>query len=151
MQNKLIKIDIGCGENKHNGCIGIDIDRESNADIIASALELPLNDASVDEVYSSHLVEHFLPEDAQKFFDEVYRVLRPEGVANIKIDREWSEKRLFTKDNTHKYRYTAKEIKTMVKKFSKSKIKSKLFFLGFREHIKNFSFPNRKIFVWLKK
>ena len=60
---KLIKLDIGCGKNKKEGFVGVDIDPNSKADIIASALDLPLKDNSVDEIQSLHLVEHFFPED----------------------------------------------------------------------------------------
>jgi len=58
MENKkLIKLDIGCGKHKREGCIGIDIDPTSDADIIASALNLPFNNESVDEINCSHLNE----------------------------------------------------------------------------------------------
>ncbi len=151
MPDKKIKLDIGCGRNKIAGFVGVDIDPESNADVVASALDLPFEDESVDEIFSAHLVEHFNPSEAQKFFDEIYRVLKKGGKAYLKIDREWSRGRLLKKSSAHKHRYTSEEIKQMVKKFSKSKIKSGIFFLGIRNHFKNHSFPKRKIFVWLEK
>jgi len=117
-ENKKVKIDIGCGKNKKEGFIGIDIDPNSDADIIASALDLPFEESSVDEINCSHLVEHFWPEEAQKFFDEIYRVLKKGGIANLKIDRDWSERRLLRKDPEHKKRYSVEEIKEMVKKFN---------------------------------
>jgi len=143
-KKELIKIDIGCGKNKKLGYIGIDIDPNSKADIIASALNLPLENDSVDEVVSFHLVEHFLPNEAQQFFDEIYRILKPMGVANIKIDKDWSVKRLFAKDPTHKYRYKAKEIKKMIKKFSFGEARDKIYFFRIYK-------PRRKIFVKLIK
>jgi len=143
-RNKLIKLDIGCGKNKKRGYIGIDIDPKSDADIISSALNLPFDNESVDEIYSSHLVEHLLPEEAKKFFNEIYRVLRKGGKAFLKIDRDWSERRLFKKDYTHKYRYSVKEIKKLVEKFRVAKVKNKIYFF-------NFYTPRNKIFVWLKK
>ena len=124
---------------------------QSDADVVASALDLPFSDEGVDEIYSAHLVEHFTPEEAQKFFDEVYRVLKKSGRAEIKIDREWSRKRLLKKDKTHKHRYNDDEIKKMVGKFSKADAKSKPYFLGFRYHVKNLSLPHNKIFVHLIK
>ena len=65
-KGKKIRIDIGRGKNKKEGFIGIDIDPKSDADIIASALNLPFDDLSVDEINSSHLVEHFYPDETQK-------------------------------------------------------------------------------------
>ena len=143
-KNKLIKLDIGCGENKKEGFVGIDIDPHSNADIISSALKLPFSNESVDEIHSSHLVEHFSPKEAQKFFDEIYRVLKRGGSANIKVDKNWTKKRLLAKDLTHKYRYKAREIRKMVKNFSHKEIKDRIYFFRFNR-------PRRKIFVSLLK
>lgn len=138
-----LKLDIGCGKNKKPGFIGIDIDEESHADIICSALELPFQDLSVSEISCSHLVEHFNQEEARKFFDEIYRVLKGGGRAWLKIDRDWSESRLLRKDPEHKKRYSAKEIKEMVKTFAFSKVERKTYRYGW--HIRN------KIFVELRK
>jgi len=142
-ENKKVKIDIGCGKNKKEGFIGIDIDPNSDADIIASALDLPFEESSVDEINCSHLVEHFWPEEAQKFFDEIYRVLKKGGIANLKIDRDWSERRLLRKDPEHKKRYSVEEIKEMVKKFNFSKVERKIY--RFSQHVR------QKIFVELRK
>ena len=144
MSDQKIKLDIGCGENKKPGFIGIDIDPSSGADIIAPALSLPFTDETVDEVYSSHLVEHFYPEEAQKFFNEIYRVLKKGGIVNLKIDRDWTIKRLLTKDLSHKYRYNTREIKEMVEKFSQKKVEDRIYFFSWNK-------PRRKIFVKLVK
>jgi len=138
-----LKLDIGCGKNKKPGFIGIDIDENSDADIICSALNLPFEDSTVSEINCSHLVEHLYPDETQKFFNEIYRVLKDEGVAKVKIDREWSEKRLFKKNPDHKKRYSEKEIKENVKKFMFSKVENKIY--RFSWHIR------QKIFVELRK
>lgn len=144
MTDKKIKIDIGCGNNKMEGFTGIDLDEKTNPDIVASALDLPFADNSVDEVYSAHLVEHFNPQEAQQFFNEVYRVLKKSCRAAMKIDKDWSEKRLMKKDPTHKYRYKEKEILEMLNKFSEKKVKDKIYFFKIYQ-------PRRKIFVELIK
>jgi len=130
MSDQKIKLDIGCGENKKPGFIGIDIDKNSDADIICSALELPFEDSAVSEIHCSHLVEHFTPDEAQKFFNEIYRVLKIEGTAWLKIDRDWTKRRLLRKDPTHKYRYNPEEIKEMVKKFRVKKVARKIYRYG---------------------
>lgn len=140
----LIKLDIGCGKNKKEGYIGIDIDPNSGADIIVSALNLPFENDSVDEIQSSHLVEHFSPQEVQQFFSEIYRVLKQGGKAEIKIDKDWTKKRLLAKDLTHKHRYTAKEIVALVKDFSYKRVKDKIYFFRLNK-------PRRKIFVKLIK
>ncbi len=144
MADKKIKIDIGCGKNKKEGFIGIDIDPNSDADIIASALNLPFANSSVDEIYSSHLLEHFTPQEAKKFFNEIYRVLKKGGIANLKIDKDFTKKRFFKKDPTHKWRYTREEIKEMVKKFSQKRVEDRIYFFRWNT-------PRRKMFIKLVK
>jgi predicted SAM-dependent methyltransferase len=146
MENKKIKIDIGCGKNKREGFTGVDIDPSSGADVIASAMELPYEDNSVDELYSAHLVEHFDQEETKKFFKEIFRVLKPGAVASLKVDRDWSKKRLMGKDSTHKHRYTAKELNGLLEGigFSKALAENKIYFLKLWS-------PRNKIFVRLEK
>ncbi len=144
MKNNKIRIDIGCGRNKREGFIGVDLEKETNPDIVASALDLPFNNDSVDEIFSAHLVEHFEPKEAQRFFNEIYRVLKNEAVANIKVDKDWSERILMKKDPTHKYRYKEKELLEMVDKFSQKKVRDKVYFFKIYQ-------PRRKIFIKLIK
>lgn len=145
-----IKIDLGCGKEKKSGFIGIDINPESDADIVGSALNLTFADNSVDEVYSRHLGEHFSPSEIEIFFKEIYRVLKPGGRAFLKIDRDWSKKRLFKKDVTHAYRYSTREIRQYVKKFKKVKVKNAFYFTKTPIRKIGYTFYN-KIFVWLEK
>jgi len=138
-----MKLDIGCGRNKRKGYIGVDISKDSDADIIASALSIPIKDATVDEVNCSHLLEHLYPEEAQKFFDEIFRVLKEGGKANLKVDRDWTKGRLFRKDPTHKYRYKKREIESMLTNFKVKRVKNEIYLFGLR--LRN------KIFVELTK
>lgn len=143
---KPVKLDIGCGKHKIDGFIGIDIDKDSDADIIASALNLPFDNNSVDEIYSSHLVEHFYPEEVKKFFSEIYRVLKNGSSAFLKVDTDWTKKRLFGKDQTHKCRYSVRELKKMLQQFnfSQSKVERKIYLIE-RKYLRN------KIFIELIK
>jgi predicted SAM-dependent methyltransferase len=138
-----MKLDIGCGKNKREGYVGIDVAKDSDADIIASALSIPVKDAVVDEVNCSHLMEHLYPEEAQKFFDEIFRVLKEGGEASLKVDRDWTRQRLLSKDPAHKYRYNKREIESMVTNFRAKKVKNEIYRFGRR--IRN------KIFVELRK
>src|SRR5688500_1904830 len=51
----------------------------------ADAVRLPLADASVEVVYSSHMFEHLDRREAQRFLDEVKRVLRPGGTLRLVV------------------------------------------------------------------
>ena len=138
-----MKLDIGCGRNKREGCVGIDITKDSDADIIASALNLPIKDNVVDEINCSHLVEHLYPEEAQRFFNEICRVLKEGGKASLKIDRDWTRRRLLSKDPTHKYRYNKREIESRVMSFKDREVRNEIYLFG--HSIRN------KIFVELRR
>jgi len=51
----------------------------------AVATALPLEDETVDVVYSSHMLEHLTPSDAKRFLAEARRVLIPGGTIRIVV------------------------------------------------------------------
>ena len=139
-QVKAIKLDIGCGKRKEPGFIGLDIDPESDADVIASALDLPYKDETVNEIQSIHLVEHLTPSECQKFFSEIFRVLKKGGTAYVRPDRDWSRKRLLSKCSDHKHRYSDKELQKIIEPlgFRKAEVKTKIYQVGLRLYQKIF-------------
>lgn len=46
---------------------------------------LPFHDESVDYIYSSHLLEHLFKEDAWTLLNEMYRILRKNGIIRIVV------------------------------------------------------------------
>lgn len=59
-------LDVGCGKHKR-GDVGVDISRNSQADVIADAQYLPFRDESFSIVISHHIIEHLRkPETAIK-------------------------------------------------------------------------------------
>jgi SAM-dependent methyltransferase len=46
---------------------------------------IPLPDSSVNCVYSAHFFEHLSPEDGKRLFQDVRRVLKPEGVLRVNV------------------------------------------------------------------
>src|SRR3990167_5394836 len=86
------KLDLACGNNKQKGFVGVDITKEgTQADIEANLLSFPwtfAEDNSVDEIFSSHFLEHIPHGDGYhdpffQFMDEVYRILKPGGTARF--------------------------------------------------------------------
>lgn len=78
-----IKIDIGCGMNKIDEHIGIDIldyDQEIVWDVRCG---LPLPDNSVELVHSSHFFEHLTWEEVVKLFPEIVRVCSYGAIVTI--------------------------------------------------------------------
>ena len=78
---KLMRIDIGCGQNKQPGYIGIDV--AGDADIIhdLDVYPWPFEDNSIDVVFCSHYLEH--SKEITKFMDECYRIMKPEAQMTI--------------------------------------------------------------------
>ena len=50
-------LDVGCGKHKR-GDVGVDLSRNSLADVIADAQHLPFRDESFDIAISHHMIEH---------------------------------------------------------------------------------------------
>lgn len=84
------KLDIACGQNKQPGFKGIDL--AGDADIVWDLNETPwpIKTGCVQQVFCSHYVEH-IPhwrpgwerDGWWMFFDELYRVMRKEAVAEF--------------------------------------------------------------------
>jgi SAM-dependent methyltransferase len=72
-------LDVGCGNNKYPGAIGIDINPRTQADVIhdLGVLPYPFDDNEFDEVFSHHVVEH-VP-DVMAFISELHRITKPGG------------------------------------------------------------------------
>ena len=78
-----IVVDVGCGNRKKAGRIGIDRVDLEGVDIVAD-LEQGLQffpDASVDEIHCRSVLEHV--EDMKGLLGEMLRVLKPQGQAHI--------------------------------------------------------------------
>lgn len=74
-KDKTIKIDLGCGKRKQEGFIGIDRFPMPEVDILADIDQpLPLEDNSVDVLFSSHSLEHV--KDLMFTMREIYRVCK---------------------------------------------------------------------------
>ncbi len=78
-----LAIDVGCGETKVKGSIGVDIRRVHAVDILADVRKLPFKDESVDIVYSNHTIEHFSHTEIKSVLKEWVRVLRVGGIIEI--------------------------------------------------------------------
>lgn len=82
-----IRLDIGCGGNKHDGFVGIDYRPLKGVDIVhdLEVFPWPLPDESALMAVSTHVVEHINPHGGTfiKFMDEVWRILKPDGEFGI--------------------------------------------------------------------
>lgn len=107
-----VKLDIGCGMNKKGPeWIGVDsilfpgtVDVQLNVvekDSSGNYKKWPWEDNSVDEVHTSHFLEHLKKEERVYFFNELYRVMKP-GAKGTIITPHWSSNRAYG-DPTHEW------------------------------------------------
>jgi SAM-dependent methyltransferase len=89
-------LDVGCGRKPYKDTYfsrataytGVDfLTERSQPDIVASALDLPLEDQSFDTVVSTELLEH-VP-DPLRALREMHRVLKPDGHLILSTPMYW--------------------------------------------------------------
>jgi len=81
-----VKLDLGCGSNKPTGYIGIDIRIDEGVDIICDCEKiLPFKNSSIDEIRASHSIEHIHQGKAIPLMNEIWRILKPNGIFCFEI------------------------------------------------------------------
>lgn len=75
-----IKLNLGCGNDIKDGYINIDrYNNTGNVDMSADIGNLPFENESVDEIYTSHVFEHIPINEIYGVVEEWKRVLKPNG------------------------------------------------------------------------
>lgn len=102
------KLSLGCGQSKPEGYFGIDIIPVAGVDLVHDLWHFPwpIRANSVEELQCSHLIEH-LPHERPGwekdgwflFFDEVYRICKPDAVCTFQHPYVKSERAFW--DPTH--------------------------------------------------
>lgn len=90
MENELLRIDLGCGSNKKEGTIGVDMAPGPGVDFVMdlTSQPLPFPDRSVGYVHSSHFLEHV--EAVLPLFTEISRVCKDGAELEIWTPYAWS-------------------------------------------------------------
>jgi ubiquinone/menaquinone biosynthesis C-methylase UbiE len=102
-KDKVIKLDIGCGPNPKEGFDGVDCIKFPAVKHVVKlgSRPLPFAAGSVDEIHSSHFLEHLTQEERCFFMNDVYRVLKPTGSMALVVPH-WASGRAYG-DPTHKW------------------------------------------------
>lgn len=101
-----LKLDFGCGPNKKEGFQGVDSIAFPDVDFVQDVTQTPWQweDNSVDEAHASHFLEHLTNLNDKwervKFFNELYRILKP-GAKVTLVFPHWASNRYYG-DPTHK-------------------------------------------------
>lgn len=76
-------LDVGCGQNKYPGAIGIDSNPRAHADVVhdLGVLPYPFPDDEFDQIICRHVIEH-VP-DVMSFVSELHRITKRGGVIKI--------------------------------------------------------------------
>ena len=76
-------LDLGCGNRKRNGAIGIDINPATSADVVydLNTFPYPFADSFFDEIYADNILEHL--DDVIKVMEELYRIGKPDSTVTI--------------------------------------------------------------------
>jgi hypothetical protein len=98
-----VRLDLGCGQHKREGFTGVDSSPECQPDIVCdlSKAPWPFEDNSVDEVHSSHFIEHLTGAERAVFFNELYRVMKKDAKGTFIVPHENSIRAI--QDITHQW------------------------------------------------
>jgi SAM-dependent methyltransferase len=96
-----LRLDFGCGKNKREGFVGVDIRPFPGVDLVLdiATSAWPWADNSVDEAHASHFIEHLSWPERVHFFNELGRVMKP-GAKALLIWPHWCSARYYG-DPTH--------------------------------------------------
>jgi len=100
-KKKGIMLDIGCGDNKQQGFVGMDKRKLKGVDIVhdLEKFPYPLPDESCLTIVGSHIVEHIKPWLMIDFMNELWRIMKPNG--QLALAHPYGVNDLFVQDPTH--------------------------------------------------
>jgi len=87
LENRELKLDLGCGHSKPEGFFGIDRKLHPGVDMILdfSYESLPFPESSLAVVRAYHVLEHLSNASACSLIAEVWRVLKSEGKFDVEV------------------------------------------------------------------
>jgi SAM-dependent methyltransferase len=102
----MVKLDLGCGPNKREGFLGVDqYPFDGKVDVVMNIADPMMwqrwEDGSVEEIHTSHFIEHLTAIERAEVFNQAWRVLVPGGKMTV-ICPHWGSCRAYG-DPTHKW------------------------------------------------
>tara|TARA_B100000519_G_scaffold190706_1_gene190436 strand:- start:717 stop:1322 length:606 start_codon:yes stop_codon:yes gene_type:complete len=104
--DRLVVLDLGCGENKIPNAIGLDNVALPGVDVVHDLMTFPypFENQKFDKIYLCHVIEHFKIKDINKIFNECHRLLNRNGYLIITVPHVFSISAFI--DPTHKSYFT---------------------------------------------
>jgi predicted SAM-dependent methyltransferase len=109
-----LRVEVGAGRRRLPGYIYLDVRALPGLHVRALAAALPFRDASLDEVYSRHVLEHFTLREAVDVLLEWRRALKPGGLLYVIVPNllwhlrqvlEGSHESVYVKESGRNARY----------------------------------------------
>jgi hypothetical protein len=99
----LLRLDLGCGQNKMEGFVGVDFADIEGVDIVHDLREMPwpFDSDSVDEARAIHFYEHLDGKQRVEFMNELWRVLKVGSGCILAFPAPYSSR--YYQDWTHKW------------------------------------------------
>ncbi len=100
-KNQSIRLDIGCGENKQKGFIGLDARQLKGVDIVhdLETFPYPLPNGCCTMIVGSHIIEHIKPWHSISLMNELWRISKVGG--QLALSTPYPGSRGFWQDPTH--------------------------------------------------
>ena len=104
MDKKDMILDLGCGNKKREGAIGIDSNPRISPDIVhdLNTFPYPFESSSIDKVYIDNTLEHL--DKPLKVMEEIFRILKPG--CKVKVIVPYFRSAYAFMDPTHKHFFT---------------------------------------------
>jgi len=82
-----MKLNLGSGNDYRKGYVNVDRVKMPKVDFVhdLNDLPLPFKDNSAEEIRLIHVLEHLKKQSLKKFFDELYRICKPNGLIFIEV------------------------------------------------------------------
>lgn len=144
MQKKIL--DLGCGNTKRPGSIGVDFNSRTVADVIhdLNTFPYPFENSSFDEIYLDNCLEHL--DDVILVMEQTYRICKSGGL--VKVIVPYFRSIWAFGDPTHKKFFTVRSFEVfdvdsvVAKRYDYTQARFKVEKIVFNETLKN---------GWIKK
>lgn len=98
-QARTIQLNLGCGDQRLDGYIGLDRLPRQGTDLICDLSQgIPVASGSIDHIYAKSVLEHI--DDLESLLAEMERVLKPDGTIYIYVPH-WRNP-FYYSDYTHR-------------------------------------------------
>ncbi|MDD1644904.1 MAG: class I SAM-dependent methyltransferase [Methanomicrobiales archaeon] len=136
-----VVLDVGCGNRKKPGAIGIDFNPDTQADVIhdLNKFPYPFDTSFFDIIIADNVIEHL--DDVVKVVEELHRISKPHGQLIITVPY-FRSKWAFI-DPTHKHFFTSESFSYFDVNhihhdlYSYSKIRTRINHIVFNENIRH--------------